>query len=172
VFSNSGEDADASVVLSHGFWQRRFGGDPHVIGRAVDVDGRPRTIIGIMPRDVEVPVPTDIWLPLSLTPAERAKRDALMLRVVGCLKPAVTIDAAQTEMSTIGRQLEASYPTTNTKRRPHVMALREFVQGTGEPPRRQLSCCISTATMESRKACPLLSNAALIATLPLAARSS
>jgi putative ABC transport system permease protein len=130
VFSNSGEDADASVVLSHGFWQRRFGGDPHVIGRPVDVDGRARTIIGIMPKDFEVPVPTDIWLPLSLTPADRAKRDALILRVVGRLKPAVTIDAAQTEMSTIGRQLEASYPTTNTRRRPHVMALREFVQGT------------------------------------------
>jgi predicted permease len=130
VFSNGGDDTDGSVVLSHGFWQRRFGGDANVIGRVVDVDGRPRTIIGIMPTDFDVPVPTDIWLPLSLTPADRAKRDALILRVVGRLKPAVAIDAVQTEMSTIGRQLEASYPTTNTKRRPHVMPLREFVQGT------------------------------------------
>jgi len=130
TFLSSGEDIDASVVvLSHGLWQRDFGGDAHVIGRVVDVDGRPRTIIGIMPSDFEVPVPTELWLPRSLTPAERAKRDALTLHVVGRLKQGITITEAQAEMSTIGRQLESSYPTTNTNRRPHVMALREFVQG-------------------------------------------
>lgn len=118
------------AVLTHAYWQRRFGGDAGVVGRVLDIDGRPVTIVGVMPPDVEMPMPTDIWLPLALSPADRARRDILALRVVGRLKPGSSIDEAQAEFAAIARQLEVSFPATNRNRRAHVMPLAEYVQGT------------------------------------------
>src|SRR5262249_12004263 len=131
TFAPADEQVAASVaVLSHGFWQRRFGADPQIVGRVVDIDGHPRTVVGVMREGFEVPVPADLWLPLTLTPAERARRDTLTLRVIGRLAPTATLDAARAELATIGQQLERAYPITNANRRPHVMVLTEFVQGT------------------------------------------
>jgi putative ABC transport system permease protein len=123
-------DDGEAAILSHGFWQRRFGGEADILGRTVDVDGRPRTIVGVLPRRVEVPVPTDVWLPLTLTPAEAARRDVSLLRAVGRLGSAASLDDAQAEIATIAAQLETEYPATNRNRRARVMPLREFVQGT------------------------------------------
>ena len=120
---------EPAAVLTHGFWQRRFGGDPGVVGRTIDVDGLPHTIVGVMPAGVEMPMPTDVWLPLALTPAEQSRRDVPTLRVVGRLKPDATLDQAAAEFAAIARQLEESFPATNRNRRTHVMPLIEYVQG-------------------------------------------
>lgn len=118
------------VLLSHGFWQRKFGGDPTAVGHRVDVDGRSRLVIGVMARGFEIPMPTDVWLPLTLTPSELARRDALTLRVVGRLKDGITVEQAHAELSALGRQLERAYPATNANRRVRVLPLAEYVQGT------------------------------------------
>ena len=123
-------DDTQSAVLSYGLWQRRFGGDAAVVGRVVDIDGRPYTIVGVMSKEFEFPTPTDVWIGLDLTAAERARRDALTLRVIGRLKPSIAIAEAQSEMSTIARQLERAYPVRNLNRRVRVMPVNEFVQGT------------------------------------------
>jgi putative ABC transport system permease protein len=125
-----GTGAGSTAVLAYGFWQRRFGGDAGVLGRAIDVDGRPHTIVGVMARDFDVPAPTDVWLPLALTPAERADRATPMLRAIARLKPSVGVAEAQAEMTAISRQLETTYPATNVNRRAHVAPLAEIVQGT------------------------------------------
>ena len=131
TFTAEDERADLPVaVLTHGYWQRRFGGDAAMIGSSIELDGRPHTVVGVMPPDVEVPMPTDVWLPLSLTPNDRSRRDLLTLRVVGRLKPGSTIEAANAEFAAIGQQLEAAFPATNRNRRTAVMPLTEFVQGT------------------------------------------
>jgi putative ABC transport system permease protein len=83
-----------------------------------------------MSKEFEFPTPTDVWIRLDLTPAERARRDALTLRVIGRLKPSITIAEAQSEMSTIAQQLERAYPVRNLNRRVRVMPVNEFVQGT------------------------------------------
>jgi putative ABC transport system permease protein len=121
---------EAVAVLAHGYWQRRFGRDASVVGRVLDIDGVPYTIVGVMPPELEVPMPTDIWRPLILTPAEQSRRDILTLRVVGRLQPSSSVERAQAEFTAIARQLEADFPTTNRNRRAHVLALTEYVQGT------------------------------------------
>ncbi len=131
-FSN-GEDEPGQeqvAILSHGLWESRFGSEPNIVGRVVDLDGKPHAIVGVMPKAFEFPVPTDIWIPLALTPAERAARSTRNLRVFGRLKEGVSLQTAQAELATISHQLEQAYPITNKDRRANVMPLAEFVEGT------------------------------------------
>jgi putative ABC transport system permease protein len=104
----------SALILSHDFWQRRFGGDPSVLGRAVQMDFQPMTVVGVMPSGFEVmmPVdagmPTDIdaWTPLRLDLAQ-GNRESQNLRVVARLRPGVTVAQAQSEMDAIAaRQRE------------------------------------------------------------------
>jgi putative ABC transport system permease protein len=120
---------DQAAVLSDGLWQRRFGGDPHILGRVIDLDSRAYTIVGVMGKQFEFPVPTDLWIPLAMTTKERAERAAATVRVVGRLKPGVSVKQAQSEMTTIATRLAQEYPQTNKDRRAHVMPLVEFVEG-------------------------------------------
>ena len=131
-FSN-GEDEPGQgqvAILSHVLWQSRFGSDPNIVGRVVDLDGKTHTIIGVMPKAFEFPVPTDVWTPLAFTPEERAARSTRNLRVFGRLKDGVSLHTAQAELTTISRQLEQAYPITNKDRRASVLPLAEFVEGT------------------------------------------
>ena len=103
---------------------------PNIVGRVVDLDGKTYTIIGVMPKAFEFPVPTDVWTPLAFTPEERAARSTRNLRVFGRLKDGVSLQTAQAELTTISRQLEQAYPITNKDRRASVLPLAEFVEGT------------------------------------------
>jgi putative ABC transport system permease protein len=126
------EDApghDQVAILSYRLWQRRFGADTAVLGKSVSIDGRPYTIIGIMDRNIEFPVPTDLWIPLALTPKEKADRATTPLHVIARLNDGVDPGTAQTEMAVIGHQLADSYPATNKDRQLRVMPLAEFVEG-------------------------------------------
>jgi putative ABC transport system permease protein len=120
---------DRVAVLSYGLWQREFGADRDILGRTIDLDGRGYTVVGVMPKTLDFPTPTDVWLPLALDVDERARRDVATLRVVGRLAPSATMASAQAEMTAIARQLELAYPATNLGRRAHVLPLAEFVQG-------------------------------------------
>jgi len=142
-FSN-GEDEPGQeqvAILSHGLWVGRFGSDPNIVGHVVDLDGKPHAIVGVMPKAFEFPVPTDIWTPLALTPAERAVRSTRNLRVFGRLKEGVSLQTAQAELATISHQLEQAYPTTNKDRRANVMPLAEFVEGNILRPTMVLLLC-------------------------------
>jgi len=109
------------VVLSHGFWQRQFGGDPRVIGRSVVLGSRLHTIVGIMPPAFTYPARPDAWVaivpaverfPVPGEPDFVDNRDVSVLLVVGRLKPAVTIDAARSDIDGIVRELAAAYGPT------------------------------------------------------------
>jgi putative ABC transport system permease protein len=118
------------VILSYGLWRQRYGGEPNIAGRTIDLDSRPYVVAGVMPRGFEFPVPADLWTPLALAPQEMAERSARTLRVFGRLKAGVSLAQAQSEMATISRQLAQAYPATNQGRVTNVMPLGEFVQGT------------------------------------------
>jgi putative ABC transport system permease protein len=120
---------DRAALLSYALWQRRFGGDPSVIGRVIELDSKAYTITGVMGKDFEFPVPTDLWVPLALGPEERTDRASRTLHVIGRLKPGVSLPQAQSEISTIATRLARAYPQTNQNRRAHVMPLVEFVEG-------------------------------------------
>ena len=107
--------ADNVVVLTDRFWARRFGSDPNIIGRTIQLDGKTVEIIGVMPPGFDHPIlwgPIDIWQPLAFNKEQRAIRGTNYLSSFGRLKPGVTIEQAQQSMVTlaanIGKQNSAN----------------------------------------------------------------
>jgi putative ABC transport system permease protein len=107
---------DDVLILSHGLWQRRFGGDPNVIGKAVTVNSTSRVIVGVMAPDYNFPRGAEVLAPLAFTPQEASSHRNHSYLSVGLLKPSVTLSQAQSELDAISRRLEADYPATNTGR--------------------------------------------------------
>jgi putative ABC transport system permease protein len=103
---------DSVVVLSHGLWQRRFGGATDVLGRTITLNGRPREVIGVMPAALQWPDDAELWAPLAPVQQQRDSRNSFWLPVIGRLKPGISIAQAQAEMSGIGDRLEQAYPET------------------------------------------------------------
>jgi putative ABC transport system permease protein len=116
AFADGDQEADLAVI-SHGLWQRRFGGDPSIVGRRLVVNGQPHVIVGVMPQRFEFPVfnfKGDMWLPGHLRDAARgqaAATDGAM--VVGRLRPGVSYRQAQSELDVLMRTFARDYPNTN-----------------------------------------------------------
>lgn len=124
------------VVLSHPLWQRRFAGDPGVVGRQVILDGQSYTVIGVMPPDFRFApfwaTNAELWSPLNL--ASRANdRGGQSLRVFARLKPGVNRALAQADVTTIFRRLEQTYPEMNKGLALAVEPLHEQVVGKTRP---------------------------------------
>ena len=112
VFTEAEEEPgkDLVVVLSHGLWQRTFGGDPGVIGQSISMNGVSRTVIGIMPASFSFPdKKTEFWIPLALNPRQRQARFAISYKAVGRLKPGVTMAQAREDMGAIAKRLDDQY---------------------------------------------------------------
>jgi predicted permease len=115
-----GELAHPVAVLSHAAWQRRFGGDPQVVGKTIRVNGAAYSVIGVAPRDFRGPLPLvnpELWLPLmqlrQLSPGNAAameSRNDNFMNVVARLKPGVTMAQARAAMQALAAQLKADIP--------------------------------------------------------------
>lgn len=124
--------AERTVMLSHDLWSRRFGADPAIVGKSVDVDGDTYTVIGILPSDVgeerigRAPI-GDLWLPIGLffdrLPVE--KRAERVIGGVGRLKPGVDVEAAREDMARISRELAEEYSETYSNSRLTGVSLHE-----------------------------------------------
>ena len=102
------------IVLSHSFWQRRFHGDPQIIGKAITLNAEPYTVIGVMPPSFEFPnSEPELWAPIAFSPDALANRGGHTLDVIGRLKPHLSRDQAEAEMTPIAQRLEQQYPETN-----------------------------------------------------------
>jgi putative ABC transport system permease protein len=87
------------VVLSHGLWQRQFGGDPALVGRTLELDGTPMTVIGVMPREFRYPPGADLWTPLvPVIPGIVDKANVGWATLIGRVAPGATLDAARAEI--------------------------------------------------------------------------
>jgi putative ABC transport system permease protein len=104
---------DALAVLSYGFWQRRFAGEPAVLGRKIELNQRVYTVVGVMPKTLQYPSDTDVYLPFAATPAQLANRITHDFLVTGRLRPGVSVRQAQTEMRVVADRLANAYPATN-----------------------------------------------------------
>ena len=104
--------AEPVIILSDELWQRRYQGDPSIIGRSVSVDGRPHTVIGVMPPRFAFPENDKAWIPLAPI-VEQDARSARGLFVVGRLKPGIEVATAQAELSAVAAKLAGDYPLTN-----------------------------------------------------------
>src|SRR5829696_4382336 len=116
------------AVLGHAMWRSRFGSDPNVLGRTIDVSGAPYTIIGVMPEGFSFPDRAELWRPLPIDP-NKLDRGPHYLRIVGRLKPAVTLAQAQAEMSTLAARLAEQYPEKIAGHGVKLELLRDVVVG-------------------------------------------
>src|SRR6266513_3121368 len=125
------------VLLSHSLWQRRFGSDPAVIGLALSLNGESYTVIGVMPRLVQLPGfanrKDQLWVPIAFSPEEAAQRGNHFLGVVARVKPGVTQKQAEAEMETIAARLAQQYPDYNTRIGAVVVPLHEQLVGDIKP---------------------------------------
>lgn len=106
---------DRVVILSYALWQRRFGGDPGVIGRTIQLDGRTMNVAGVMPADFHFPDrETEVWIPLAFEPdlLEENNRGSHFLNVIARLKPGVTPAQAQADLNTITARLSSEHKET------------------------------------------------------------
>jgi putative ABC transport system permease protein len=123
------------VLLSWQFWQRRFGGDTGVVGRTISLDGKSRTIRGVMPRGFHYPSRNaDIWTPLVLDAKTLENRGAHWLGVVARRKPGVALAAAQADLSAIAARLAAAYPEKNAGWGVVLVPLQEAIAGSARKP--------------------------------------
>jgi putative ABC transport system permease protein len=127
IFSPGEEQpgSDQVAIVSNGFWKSRFAGDPRLLGRKISLNGRIYSIVGIMPKDFDYPVPAELWVPLALTPEEQADRAQLSLQVLGRLRNGVTLDQTRAALAGFSRRLEQDYPKTNTGRSLKALQLRK-----------------------------------------------
>jgi len=147
------------MVLSHRLWQRRFGGDPGVLGKEVRLSGTNLTIIGVMPPDFRYPLEeTEYWVPLGINRFQ-LQGSARFFAVVARLKPGVSVQQAQAEMDGIGAQLARDFPDRHKGWRIRVQTLRNAWYGWMKIP---------LATLEGAVALVLLIACANVAGLLLA----
>jgi predicted permease len=121
-------DNDTVVILGHGLWRSRFGGDPGVVGQSISINNRPHTVIGVMPPDFKFPEVADLWLPLALD-ERRWTRNDHGLGALARLKTGVTLEQAQAEMASVARSIEEQNPVTNDGLSVSVTGLREGLVG-------------------------------------------
>jgi predicted permease len=148
----------AVALLGHRLWQRRFRGDPAVVGRTVRIDGKLHQIIGVMPERFAFPELAELWTPLGLA-GDPGPRSLHTLDGLARLGPGVSVARAQRAMEGIARRLAAQYPATNALRGARVRPLRLYAMPEG--PR------IGMYLMLAAVVCVLLVIAANVATLML-----
>jgi putative ABC transport system permease protein len=128
------------VLLSQDLFQQRFNADPKVLNQSLTLDGRNYTIIGVMPKAFQFPVqnePTQLWTTVALDRAGKepvtVQRGAHYLNVIGRLKPGISLEQAQAEMTTISARLEQQYPDANLHRSTIVEPTLESLVGSVRP---------------------------------------
>jgi putative ABC transport system permease protein len=130
----AGDDSGTAanlVVINESLWRRRFGGDPGVVGRVVDVNGNPATIIGVVREKSGFPRPNmEVWknLPLKVT-----RRGPFSLRGLGRLRTGISLQQAQAETDLIGRNIERANPSNYSRLSMPVESLRESLVGDLRP---------------------------------------
>ncbi len=119
------------AVLNHGFWQRKFGGDPATLGRTISVNGLPFEVVGVMAADFQFPLDAvDVWLPLPHYGQFSQDRRVLTVMGIARLRDKTDRESAKSDMSLIAERLSRDYPATNTERGILVTPLHEGMRTT------------------------------------------
>ncbi len=124
------EDSDV-VILSYGLWQRKFGGDPNVVGKVIMLDmywGNTFKVVGVMPRDFQFPERSELWTHASFNDPPMHD-DTRIFRTIGLLKPGVTLGQAQGEIDGIAHRLAQEYPKSNSGWDLSLVSLSDYIFG-------------------------------------------
>ncbi|HZE57370.1 MAG TPA: ABC transporter permease [Chthoniobacterales bacterium] len=128
------DGGDRVVILSYEFWQHRFAGDPNAIRQTITLSDQTYTIVGVMPRGFAFPgTRTQVWTPVAFNAAERATRDTNFIDVVARLKPGVSLQQAQANMTAVAQSQAQRYPETNFGVGVKVVSLQEHMVGNVRP---------------------------------------
>lgn len=124
-----GVDRDNVVVLTHGFWQRQFGGAQSVLGKSVELQGKARLVVGILPAGFQfLDQQPDLFLPLDLVPTDHQRYDHF-LKAIGRLADGSSLEEARTELDDISLQLASEYPESNEGWKADISSLRSDMLG-------------------------------------------
>src|SRR5438067_1001505 len=138
---------DRVAVLSRAFWERHYGGAPDAIGRLIQLDAQPYTIVGVMSADFDFPPGggVDVWTPLSFDPndAHGRSRKARSLNVIGRLADGVTIDQAQREMTLVASRLASAFPDSNAGWGVRLVGAQEQLVTTVRPALMLISAAVA-----------------------------
>ena len=118
------------AILSDSFWRSHFGADPATVGRTVQCNGRPVTVIGVLPPDFLFPLigRASMWMPFAFSSAQRHERGTRFLQVVARVKPGVDVAHARAYLEASALRLEQSFPATNKDRGVLVRPVREAIR--------------------------------------------
>ena len=126
---------DPVVVVSEGFWKRKFGSSQDILGKSININGKARSIIGVIPSSFRLNGMNDIYIPIGQwdDPTFRDRRVSMGTRGLGRLKPGFTLQQARADMDGIARNLETAYPEADAKSGITVISLKESVVGKIQP---------------------------------------
>jgi putative ABC transport system permease protein len=123
----SGEDEAGRAevaVLRYDFWQKRFGGDPRIVGKQILLDDKPFTVIGVMPEDFDFPYNGgELWAPLVFDPKMKQDHSGHYLRVLGLLKPGVSLAQADADLDRMAKRIEKEFPDGEAGHSAYAVAL-------------------------------------------------
>ena len=129
------------VILGYGLWQRRYAGDPNIVGRTVTIDLEPYTVIGVMPRGFAFPERGQAWVPL--VPRRNEERgNRFYAGAIGRLKPGVTLEMARRDLEVLMERLEREFPQENEGWRADMMSMRDDLVGNLKRPLEVFSVAV------------------------------
>jgi len=122
------------VVLSDKLWRGTFLADPGIVGKAITLDGEPYRVIGVMPRSFDYVPGVQLWMPVALPDSAAGDFEHHYVRVMGRLKPGVSVEQAQAQMTALARQIDAEHPATDAGNGISITPLRKQLAGDIQTP--------------------------------------
>src|SRR6185436_13154196 len=127
--ADDGADGEEVLVLGYRVWQRLFGGDRHIVGTSIVLEGRPHLVIGVMPPRFRFPTDdTEMWAAIKDNMTGMPRNSRFMV-AAGRLRPGVGLAAAQAEVDTLSAQLQSAYPETNKGWRVRLAGVHDAIVG-------------------------------------------
>ena len=158
--------AEAVLVLSYPYWQRAFGGDPEIVGQVFEMNNRPHTVVGVLPRVPQYPNENDVYMSVSACPfrangeaARHQNRSAFRaLTVTARLEPGKTIDDVRADLATIGHRFEGDFPETYAPERGYEVTAIPLKEELTRQARPTLLILLGTAALVLLIACANVAN--------------
>jgi predicted permease len=122
------------VVLSDKLWRGSFLADPRILGKSITLDGEPYRVIGVMPRSFDYVPGVQLWMPVALPASAVSGYEHRSIRVMGRLKPGVSVEQAQSQMTALALQIDAEHPTTDAGNGVKITPLRKQLAGDIQTP--------------------------------------
>ncbi|HJR35870.1 MAG TPA: ABC transporter permease, partial [Gemmatimonadales bacterium] len=149
------------VVLSDAVWRRRFGADPDILGKQLNLNGEPWTVVGVLPPGFQPPlqVAPELYRALRRPATSGCQRGCYVLRVIGRMRPGVTLEQAHADLSGIAARLAREYPATNERTGVWLVPLHEQITGPTREPLLALGAAVGFVLLI---ACVNLANLLLV----------